>query len=137
MENVLIEHRPQLTDEARAAFARCLAPKSDTTGGLQSVDDLVRGALLFDLTRAGEPIGHYALAVHDWTYGREGVIVAAAGQGGEAFSLRALPALESQFLDARAIKVHTRRLGLVQRLARQGYQVDGFILRKRIARHDH
>lgn len=130
MENTILIQPAELDAEARAALAPLAGAKLDTSGGLRSVDDLVRGGQLFEISRDGVVIGRYALRVDGWAHGREGVILAAVGDQGEAFTERVLPLVERQFIDVQAVTVYTRRMGLVKRLARQGYGVGGFILRK-------
>lgn len=122
-----------LDDEAREAFAGILAPGIDTGGGLQSVDDLLAGCHLFEWQRGGAVVARHALAVREYAHGAEGVIVAAVGRSPVPFA-QAIAVVESQFADVRAVAVHTRRLGMVRQLARCGYGVDAFILRKKINR---
>ena len=122
-----------LNDDTRQAFAALLVPGVDTCAGLQSVDDLLDGAALFEWSRGGVVVAHHALTIHQRRYGNEGVIVGAAGRSPLPFA-RSLEIMENQFIDVRAITVHTKRMGMVRQLARCGYAVDAFIMRKRITR---
>ncbi|HYC45376.1 MAG TPA: hypothetical protein VED01_07790 [Burkholderiales bacterium] len=126
----------ELTPEIRAQFAALLGAKYDTGGGLCGVRDLLDGCALFEVSRGAELVGHYALKVEQRAHGNEGVIVGAigadpGGRGRAPLTRHVLPLLEQQFIDARAITIYTRRLGLVRELARQGYTCEGFIMRKR------
>lgn len=105
--------------------------RHDPNGGLRSLDDVLRGAELFDVVDGERVVLRYALRVDSHALGREGVIVAAAG-GLRGFNLSDafLPAIERQFAGARAVKVTTRRKGLAAKLIAKGYRIEGFILRK-------
>ncbi len=128
-----IQIRPGEFDaEARDALARCL--KRDTTGGLASVDEVVAGGMLFEIVRGADVVCRYVLRPIEREHGTEVQIVAAAG-GAKGLDVTALgmAAILKQAEGAAAVSLHTRSLGLVRKLARQGFTVDGFILRKRLA----
>lgn len=134
MENGQVTLRAgALDDEARDAFAAVLAPGVDVTGGLQSVDDILSGCELFEWDRGGDIVARHALISRNYAHGAEGIIVAAVGRAPVPF-VHSLAVMESQFIDVRAVRVHTRRMGMVKQLARCGYSVEGFILRKKIKR---
>lgn len=106
----------------------------DTTGGLASLEEVTAGAECFRVLDAdGAPVLHYALAENPHARGSEVVIVAAAGSmTGVDLVRTVLPYIERQASGAAAVCVHTRRRGLVAKMAAQGYQIDGFILRKKL-----
>lgn len=134
MEKIQVTIQPGALDaEARDAFARLLQPGIDTAGGLQSVDNLLAGAQLYEWIEGGAIVARHALLVRQHDHGAEGVIVAAAGASPLPFA-QSLAIMEGQFLDVRAVTVYTRRRGMVKQLARCGYGIDGFILRKRVTR---
>lgn len=121
-----------LDAEARDAYARIL--RHDPSGGLQSVDDMLRGAQLFEVARDDVIVGRYALRVDGWANGSEGVIAAASGHlPGVDFVATVLPVIHDQFARAGldTVKVITARKALVNKLLQVGYSLDAFILRKR------
>lgn len=126
----------RLDDDARAAYAKTLQPgKTDTTGGLYSVEDLLRGAELFEVCDGDQVIGRYALRVKEWSGGLEGVLVAGVGRLpgvslGDAF----LPVMEQQLAGVDCLMTQTRRKAWAAKLIAHGWTVEGFILRKRVKR---
>lgn len=97
-----------------------------------SADDLrrqlQRGAMLYDVSVDGRRIGCYLLRRD----GQDGVVVAAAGDGGGEVDLVAaiLPLIEAQLSDCHGIRVHTSRPGIVRRLAAAGFEPREIVLWK-------
>lgn len=120
----------RLDDDARAAYARAM--RHDTNGGLRALAEVLAGADLFEVVdESGAVVLRYALRVDKHAEGAEGVIVAAVGKlpGADLCELF-VPVIERQLSGAAAVKVTTRRMGLVEKLRAKGYQLEGFILRK-------
>lgn len=121
-------------DTAVAAMAPKLATaKTDTMGGLVDLADLIQGAECFEVVQDGQPVMHYALKSKTHRYGSEVAVVAAVGDlHGVDLVGSIMPYICRQSAAADAVVLHTKRRGLVKKLAAQGFQIDGFILRKRI-----
>lgn len=118
---------------ALAMSARLWSRDTDTTGGLETVDHVVTGCECFEVQLAGVPVLHYALQVQQRPNGVEVVIAAAAGDApGVNLVESVMPAIEKQASGADMLTVHTRRKGLVAKLAAQGFELAGFIMRKRL-----
>jgi hypothetical protein len=108
--------------------------KHDTCGGLCSLEEIVQGAVLFEGELRGEIVGRYALTIMQHVHGVEAVIVAAAGHApGEDLTAHGLADALSR-VNVDSLMVHTRRLSLVRKLARQGFTCDAFVLRKKLKR---
>lgn len=101
--------------------------KTDTTGGTLSAGALLSCCVFFVVKVDGLPSGYYALQ----QVGAELVVVAASG-GAEGVDLVAsvMPAVIRQAEGLHAVTVHTKRRGLIAKLAAQGFKIEGFILRK-------
>lgn len=122
-----------LDDAALRAYARARRAKSDTSGGLVSIEETLRGCELFDVVSEGVTVARYALRVTHNAGGIEGKIVAAVGNmRGVDLTREMLPVIERQLNGVDAVKVETRRRALVGKLIAQGYRVEGYILRKHI-----
>lgn len=88
------------------------------------------GAALFFARCGLELVGAYLLRVD----GREGVILAAAGDGrGVDLVGLFLPVIEQQFVGVDSIRVHTSRPGMVRRLQAAGYEPREIVLSKRVS----
>ncbi len=123
------EWSPEALDALRPA------ERADTSGGLQRVEDWARQGELFEIDIDDVTVMRYVLTVRQHSGGREGIIIAAAGRApGVDLTEAAIPLIESTFAQAgcAVVALCTRRMGLVKKLARLGYRVDGVILRKRI-----
>lgn len=123
----------RLDAEARAAYARAFDARTDTTGGLGSLEAALDGADLFEVVVAGATVARYALKALQRANGREVFVVAAAGGvPGVDLVASVLPYIEHQCADADRITVNTRRRGLVKKLAREGWTIDSYVLRKKL-----
>lgn len=123
--------RGALDAAARAAYAKCM--RFDTSGGLQSLDDMLGRCELFELHDGEAVIGRYALRVNEWAHGREGIILAAVGNApGLDLTAAFLPTIEQQLAGVDAVLVVTRRKHLVNKLLQAGYELNAFMLRKRL-----
>lgn len=119
--------------EALAHLSRIFEDrKTDTTGGLCSAADQLRGAQCFAvLDGAGRSVGHYAVQTNTYAHGDEVVIIAASGSlPGADLVASLLPYLEKQASGAQALTVHTKRRALLAKLGALGFVCDGYILRK-------
>lgn len=125
-------HRCSVSEAAGGLSSVFVSGKTDTCGGLSTaLEQLQESDCFVVCNSSGEKAAYYALQAIDRPGGREVVIVAAAGTIPGADLVRSvIPYIEQQVSGAKALTVHTRRRGLVAKLAAQGFRVDGFILRK-------
>lgn len=106
----------------------------DVEGG-GSVEDYTRGAAVFELVDDGRRVGAFALEVHQHSEGRCVRVLAAGGEPGFDHTGAMVEFVERQareHIGATSIGCETRRRGLVKRLQAEGFEVAGFILRKRV-----
>lgn len=104
----------------------------DTTGGMESVGDLLAEGLPLVVGRddAGAMVAAY---VPCWSAAHRNLHIAAAAGAGPVDMTRAIGAdaqARAARLGADFLSCHTRRPGLVRKLERDGWTVHGFILRK-------
>lgn len=120
-------------DAARSAYAKAFDAKRDTTGGLDTMDDCLGNAQLFDVVIDGEIVCRYALQQAHRAKGVEVFIVAAAGAlEGVGLIESMLPYIEQQCATADRLTINTRRRGVVKKLLQQGWTLDSFVMRKKI-----
>lgn len=109
------------------------SPGCDTSGGMLTLEETCRNALCFRVEAGGEVVGAYALQILEHAAGPVAWIKAAGGRlpGGD-LTASLLPAIEAQLAlyGVRCMAIQTRRLGLVKKLARQGYFSSGVTMRK-------
>ena len=130
-EKTLTVRKGVLDAEARAAYYRAM--RFDTTGGLETLDDLLAGAELFEVLDGESIVLRYALRIDERPCGREGVIVIASGNLPgfklvEAFT----PIIERQLAGVHYVRVDTKRKALARKLIGQGYELSAFRLSKRM-----
>jgi len=119
--------RPSGFAEARPFLLEAML--HDTTAGACSLEELCAGAECFLVEHDSRPVGAYALRV----YGKVVWLMAAGGNmRGVDLTAAIVPAIERQAAGAGQVAVTTRRRGLVKKLVRQGYQITGITLRKKI-----
>lgn len=125
-----LRHLPQPDAEAMALLAQ--ACRFDTTGGFVSPADYLRefGGEVFAVEVDQQLRAAYLLSVNAWPGGAEGVVAYAGATPGPDLTRHVLPMIEHQFQGVRAVRIETRRKGLIRLLSGLGYRVDGVILRK-------
>lgn len=122
-----------LDPAARIAYAKAFDAKRDTTGGLDTLDDCLSNAQLFDVVINGATVARYALQQATRAKGVEVFIVAAAGAvNGVGLVESIAPYIERQCAGADRLTINTRRRGLVKKLLNQGWTLDSFVMRKKI-----
>lgn len=123
----------RLDDAARQAYAVAFGPKCDTTGGLGTMDAALASCSLFDVIVGGVTVARYALKTIDRAAGAEMYIVAAVGaMPGADLVASIAPFIETQCASVERLTVNTRRRGLVEKLRRQGWTLDAYVMRKKI-----
>ena len=91
------------------------------------------GALLFQARRAGTCICAFVLRIDELAAGPQGVIVAAAGDGGDVnLTDTLLPAMEGMFSGCTSVRIHTRRRGLAKKLMERGYAFEEIVLTREL-----
>lgn len=121
------------TPAARAALLA--AARHDTSGGLQSIEEICNGGTLFELADddSGAVVLTYVLKINARSHGKEGAIVAAAGGlPGVDLTRKWIPVIEQQFSQegCSAVTVHTRRPAMRAKLESLGYRCDAWVMRK-------
>lgn len=116
------------SNECEAFIAMALATAS--------IDDIKRqtdnGAQLFEVVaESGAVVAAFVLRVDRQECRNVGVVVAAGGalQGVDLTAL-IMPNIERMFYGCDSIRIHTARVGLLKKLARQGYSTAEIILEK-------
>lgn len=85
------------------------------------------GAKLYYVMAGEMCVGAYLLRRD----GSEGVVIAAAGNGGGIDLLETiLPVIEAQFSDCASIRIHTSRPGIIKKLTGAGYEAKEMVLAK-------
>ena len=115
-------------DEVRDVLAPAVAPKADAVGKY-SLDGLADGGQCFKVVSDGETIlAAYIVAAE----GDELFVRAAAGRAQLDLS-DVLDALtEAQASRFRSIAFQTQRRGLVKKALEHGYEIAGYVMRKKI-----
>lgn len=130
-DKALTVRRGALDAEALSAFR--VAMRHDTTGGLQSLSEVLAGAEITEVLEGDQVVLRYALRAVARANGSEVFVVAAAGSvPGVDLTQGFLPVIEAQAKGADALTIHTRRPGMVEKLKRAGWHCDGYIMRKKM-----
>jgi len=121
-------------EEAAPLLARAFGPRTDTTGGLLTMAEACQGAECFMVEgEGGKIMAAYAVSVSQHSGGRVAWVCAAGSVArGPDLTASILPVIEQQAAGAEQVAITTRRRGLVKKLVRQGYEITGITLRKRI-----
>lgn len=100
-----------------------------------SVDELIGSAAVFEMREAGRLVGAFALEVNETAGGRQLRVLAAGGEPGHDLTGAMVDAVTREareHVGAHCIGCETKRRGLVKRLQAEGFEVVGFILRKKV-----
>lgn len=123
----------ELDAPARAAYARAFDERRDCMRGLSNMDAELSGALLFDVVVGSQVVARYALKQVQRPHGVEVVVVAAAGGvPGMCMVSTVGPYIEQQCRNADRLTINTRRRGLVKKMLRQGWELDAFVMGKKL-----
>lgn len=100
-----------------------------------SLDDIKAqvssGAQLFKVVNGYvETVAAFVLRVDHMAHESQGVVVAAGGRADVDLTAHVLPVIERMFKGCARMRIHTERVGLVKKLARQGYSGAEFVLIK-------
>lgn len=134
-----IRHEPT-TDAHRAEVARAfdtsplMVAKTDTSGGMVSGVDCLDGGQFFRVYSDGEPVAFYVLRAREGRAGVTAEITLAHGRAGVDLVASVLPMIEKQCArgGCNAVRIETRRAGLMKKLQRAGYAQASVILRKEL-----
>lgn len=129
-----VRQAPRLDAIALEAYRAVQTERTDTSGGLATLGDLLRRCDFYEVMDGDRIIGRYALRVNQFSNGAEGDIAAAVGcLPGVDLTASLLPHIEAQFAGVQAVKIETKRRSLARKFLAAGYHIDGYILRKRVA----
>lgn len=124
---------PAIVAEVAAAFGGSLArAKTDTSGGMVEATDLLAGGNFFRVFADGVPVLFYVLHMRVRGERREAEITLAHGRAGFDLVEHVLPVIERQCAHCHALRIETRRPGLMKKLERAGYARASVILRKEL-----
>lgn len=123
-------------DEARRHLVRLVHPKTDTSGGVAGLDDIIGPGIPWSLVdAAGLLLCVFVVYECQAQHGRDLEVRAAVAVSGSGRRLTEeyLPEIERIFgRDCDTVTIHTRRAGLVGKLEKAGYHEAGKIMTKRI-----
>ena len=124
-------------DSARvlAHLGRINAPRSDTSAGVVSAEEICRDGDTYAVEEGGQPVAAYNLQVAEHERGRVAWVMAAGGgRAGVDLTRLVVPAIEAQAraLGACQIALNTRRKGLIHKLQKLGFEVTSVTLRKNL-----
>lgn len=128
-----------VTDAVRAEVAAVfdtsplMIAKTDTSGGQVAGVDCLTGQF-FRVLIDGEPVAWYVLRARQGRAGLHAEIAIAYGRAGVDLVAQVLPLIERQAerIGCRAMRVETRRPGLMKKLERAGYAKSSVILTKEL-----
>ena len=124
----------ELTPEAVRAFSDTVS-RYDTSGGLVTLGELLHGAMACEVLEGETPVAWFAVRGFQHATAQECELIVAAGAASIDLTRHVLPYIEQQVSPADALTIYTRRPGLVRKLQRQGYRIDGTVLRKTLRAH--
>ncbi|MFX1803523.1 hypothetical protein PWR66_07705 [Paraburkholderia sp. A1RO-5] len=120
--------------EVAAAFDATpfMRAKTDTSAGMVDAVDCLAGANFFRVLEDGVPVAFYVLRLRVRGELREAEVVLAHGRAGFDLVEWVLPLIERQCAHCGALRIQTRRAGLMKKLERAGYVRASVILRKEL-----
>lgn len=133
---ISIRHEP-ITDahraEVAAAFDTPIArAKTDTSGGMVDGVDVLEGAAFYRVRDDGVPVAFYVLRARRGRAGIDAEVVLAHGRAGFDLVAHVMPLIERQCAGCHALRIETRRPGLVKKLERAGFEQASVILTKEL-----
>jgi hypothetical protein len=136
---ITLRHEPvtdAVRDEVAAVFdtVPLLIEKTDTSGGQVAGVDCLNGGQFFRVLIDGAPVAWYVLRARQGRAGLDAEITIAAGRAGVDLVGEVLPLIERQAasIGCHAMRIETRRAGLMKKLERAGYAQSSVILRKEL-----
>ena len=120
--------------EVAAAFdaTPVVRGKTDTSGGMSDAVECLSGANFFRVLHDGVPVAFYVLRMRVRGDRREAEIALAHGRAGFDLVANVLPVIERQCAHCGALRIQTKRAGLMKKLERAGYVRASVILRKEL-----
>jgi len=115
-------------DEVRGILAAAYNARTITDGNKRSLDDMLARGLCFKVMHGGAIVGAYVLKID----GPEVWVMLAGGSASVDLSAHGLQLIEQQSAAFDSVGFQTRRRGLVKKAIKAGYEVHGYILRKKI-----
>lgn len=130
--------RETVTDAVRAEVAHLLdgepriRAKTDTSGGMTDAVDCLWQALFFRVYADGAPVAFYALRFRKKGELVHGEVTIAHGRAGFDLVRYVLPMIEEQCAHCAALRIETKRPGLMKKLELAGYGRASVILEKKL-----
>lgn len=106
--------------------------KTDTSGGLVDAADCLLGANFFRVYADGEPVAFYVLRVRVRRERRVVEVTLAHGRADFDLVGNVMPLIERQCAGYSALRIETRRPGLIKKLERAGFERASVILTKEL-----
>lgn len=105
-----------------------------STASIDDMKDQVKtGAQLFKVVdEYMNTVAAFVLRVDYLAHETHGVVVAAGGRADVDLTKHVLPVIERMFKGCQKIRIHTERVGLVRKLAAQGYGGVEYVLLKEL-----
>lgn len=114
-------------DEVRETLAASFTAKTDRSGKY-SLDSLIRQGQCFKVMEGDTIVGAYVLKAD----GIECYVLAAAGRCDGDLTAAMLAFIEDNGAEFDSIGFQTRRRGLVKKAQKHGYEIAGYIMRKKL-----
>lgn len=93
------------------------------------------GAVLFQVSADGFPVGFYILRLDQHAEKTIGVLVVASGVPGFAFADSLMGHIESQFQGVDEIHQYASRPGMIRKLVKTGWEPTHMVMRKRMQKN--
>lgn len=120
-ETVTAAHRAEVAAGFDATEAQ--RAKTDTSGGMVDAVDCLNGACFFRVIADGEPVAFYVLKLRRRGARCTAEVTLAHGRAGFDLVAHVLPLIEQQCTrhGVDALRIETRRVGLMKKIERAGY----------------
>jgi hypothetical protein len=132
-----IRHEPTTDahrEEVAGAFdaSPFMRAKTDTSGGMVDGVDCLATSEFFRVLDDGVPVAFYLLRARNGRAGITAEITLAHGRAGFDLVAEVLPLIERQCAGCHAMRIETRRPGLMKKLESAGYRRASVILTKEL-----
>lgn len=131
----ILEVSPCTVGEVLGFLAALTRPKTDTSAGLCTVQDLCGSSQAFKLTDHGHTVAAYTVDPQEFDRGVCLMVTSLAGHldGVDlALTMDRIITAQAQQIGAKQIAMLTRRRGLIRKLAAQGWTVAAIKMVKKI-----
>jgi hypothetical protein len=115
-------------DDVRGIFQQMPMNKVDCSAEGEDLEKIIQEGQCFKVMRGGEIIGAYVLKVQ----GNEVWVSAAIGRDKDDLTAAMLSMIDFNAQQFGSIGFKTKRRGLVRKAQRHGYEIAGYIMRKKL-----